>query len=115
MMTVAPSIPHLFLVLAARLGTEKMLGVLVQSVGQPSVLGELLAGVLLGGSVFGLLDPADPVIHALSEIGVIVLLFEIGLHTDLKAMAKVAGTAGAVGIVGVVLPFVLATQRRRAF
>ena len=103
----AHAIPHLLLVLAALLATTKLLGALAQRVGQPAVLGELLAGVLLGGSVLGLLDPADPVIHALAELGVIVLLFEIGLHTDLRAMAKVAGTASTVGIVGVVLPFVL--------
>lgn len=101
------SMPHLLLVLAALLATAKLLGTLAQKIGQPAVLGELLAGVLLGGSILGLLDPADPVIHALSELGVIVLLFEIGLHTDLRAMAKVAGTATMVGVVGVVLPFVL--------
>jgi Kef-type K+ transport system membrane component KefB len=101
------SMPHLLLVLAALLVTAKLLGALAQRIGQPSVLGELLAGVLLGGSVLGLLDPGDPVIHALSELGVIVLLFEIGLHTDLRAMAKVAGTATTVGVVGVILPFVL--------
>ncbi len=99
--------PHLLMVLAALLVTAKLLGALAQRIGQPSVLGELLAGVLLGGSVLGLLDPGDPVIHALSELGVIVLLFEIGLHTDLRAMAKVAGTATTVGVVGVILPFVL--------
>jgi Kef-type K+ transport system membrane component KefB len=101
------SMPHLLMVLAALLATAKLLGALAQKIGQPSVLGELLAGVLLGGSVLGLLDPGDPVIHALSELGVIVLLFEIGLHTDLRAMAKVAGTATTVGVVGVILPFVL--------
>lgn len=106
-MTDAHTMPHLLLVLAAVLATAKLLGALAQRVRQPAVLGELLAGVLLGGSVLGMLDPGDPVIHALSELGVIVLLFEIGLHTDLRAMAKVAGTATTVGIVGVVLPFVL--------
>jgi len=103
----AHAIPQLLLVLAALLATTKLLGAFAQRVGQPAVLGELLAGVLLGGSVLGLLDPADPVIHALAELGVIVLLFEIGLHTDLRAMAKVAGTATTVGVVGVILPFVL--------
>ena len=103
----AHAIPQLLLVLAALLATTKLLGALAQRVGQPAVLGELLAGVLLGGSVLGLLDPTDPVIHALAELGVIVLLFEIGLHTDLRAMAKVAGTATTVGVVGVILPFVL--------
>ncbi|MFL5484158.1 MAG: cation:proton antiporter [Gemmatimonadaceae bacterium] len=106
-MTEAEAIPRLLLVLAALLVTAKLLGALAQRVGQPAVLGELLAGVLLGASVFGVLDPADPVIHSLSELGVIVLLFEIGLHTDLRAMAKVAGTATTVGTVGVVVPFVL--------
>src|SRR3989337_1407697 len=103
----AAAIPPLLLVLAALLATTKLLGAFAQRVGQPAVLGELLAGVLLVGSVLGLLDPGDPVIHALAELGVIVLLFEIGLHTDLRAMAKVAGTASSVGVVGVVLPFVL--------
>ena len=99
------TIPQLLLVLAALLASAKLLGALAQRAGQPAVLGELLAGVLLGASVFGLLDPGDPVIHALSELGVIVLLFEIGLHTDLRAMGKVAGAATTVGVVGVVLPF----------
>lgn len=103
----AHSIPHLLLVLAALLATARVLGAVAQRLGQPAVLGELIAGVLLGGSVIGLLDPADPVIYALAELGVIVLLFEIGLHTDLRQMQKVAGTATAVGLVGVIVPFVV--------
>lgn len=106
-MSEAHSIPHLLLVLAAVLVTAKLLGALAQRAGQPSVLGELLAGVLLGSSVFGLLDPADPVILALAELGVIVLLFEIGLSTDMRSMRRVLGTATTVAIVGVVLPLVL--------
>jgi len=106
-MTDAHSIPHLLLVLAALLVTSKLLGALAQRVGQPAVLGELLAGVLLGGSVFGLLDPNDQVIQMLSELGVIVLLFEIGLHTDVRSMASVLGTATTVAIVGVALPMIL--------
>src|SRR5687767_15879416 len=101
------SIPHLLLVLAALLVTAKLLGALAQTAGQPAVLGELVAGVLLGGSVFGLLDPSQPVIHALSELGLIVLLFEIGLHTDIRSMDKVAGAARTVGVGGVVAPFAL--------
>lgn len=104
-MTDSHSIPHLLLVLAALLVTAKLLGAVAQRLGQPSVLGELVAGVLLGSSVFGLLDPTQPVVHALSELGLIVLLFEIGLHTDLRSMGKVAGTATAVGLVGVIVPF----------
>ena len=106
-MSETSSIPDLLLALAAVLVTAKVLAALAQRIGQPAVLGELLAGVLLGGSVFGLLDPNDPVIHALSELGVIILLFEIGLHTDIRSIARVFGAATTVAIVGVVLPFVL--------
>lgn len=106
-MSDAHSIPHLLLVLAALLAAAKLLGALAQRLGQPAVLGELIAGVLLGKSVLGLLDPTDPVIGALSELGVIVLLFEIGLDTDLRRMMKVAGAATTVGLVGVIIPLVL--------
>ena len=97
----------LLVMLVLVLLATRLFGELAQRLGQPSVLGELIAGVLLGGSVLGVLDPADPVLHALSEIGVLVLLFEIGLHTDLKALGQVGRTAIMVGTVGVVLPFAL--------
>lgn len=106
-MSETQSIPDLLVALAALLLTAKLLAALAQRIGQPAVLGELLAGVVLGGSVFGVLDPNDPVIHALSELGVIILLFEIGLHTDIRSIGRVFGAATTVAIVGVVLPFVL--------
>lgn len=97
---------HLLLVLVAIIVATKLLGALAQRVGQPAVLGELVAGVVLGGSVLGVVNPADPVVHALSELGVLILLFQIGLHTDLRSLAKVGSTALFAGGVGVVLPFV---------
>lgn len=97
---------HLLLVLVAIIVATKLLGALVQRIGQPAVLGELVAGVVLGGSVLGVVNPADPVVHALSELGVLILLFQIGLHTDLRSLAKVGSTALVAGGVGVVLPFV---------
>lgn len=97
---------HLLLVLVAIVVATKLLGALVQRIGQPAVLGELVAGVVLGGSVLGVVNPADPVVHALSELGVLILLFQIGLHTDLRSLAKVGSTALVAGGVGVVLPFV---------
>ncbi|HEV7836454.1 MAG TPA: cation:proton antiporter [Gemmatimonadaceae bacterium] len=106
-MSDSHAVSHLLLVLAALLASAKLLGALAQRIGQPAVLGELVAGVILGGSVLRLLDPSDPVISALSELGVIVLLFEIGLQTDLRSIAKVAGTATVVAVVGVVLPLAL--------
>ncbi len=95
----------ILLALVATIAATKLFGELAQRVGQPAVLGELLAGVVLGGSVLALLDPARPVMHAFAELGVLILLFEIGLHTDLRALARVGATAITVGTVGVVLPF----------
>jgi Kef-type K+ transport system membrane component KefB len=101
----AGSFEHLLLVLVATIVATKLLGELAQRIGQPAVLGELIAGVLLGASVLGIFDPADPVLHALAELGVLILLFQIGLHTDLRSLAKVGPSALTVGVVGVVLPF----------
>jgi Kef-type K+ transport system membrane component KefB len=99
--------PHLLSVLVAIIVATKLLGEVAQRIGQPAVLGELVAGVVLGVSVLGILDPGDPVISALSEIGVIVLLFEIGLHTDLESLLEVGKSALVVGLVGVAVPFAL--------
>jgi Kef-type K+ transport system membrane component KefB len=79
--------------------------VLAQRIGQPAIVGELIAGVILGGSVLRVLDPAEPSIALMAELGVLILLFEIGLHTDLRSLMKVGGTATVVALVGVVLPF----------
>jgi Kef-type K+ transport system membrane component KefB len=96
---------HLLLVLGVVILTAKLFGAAVRKVGQPAVLGELAAGVVLGRSVLGILDPSDPVVHALSELGVIVLLLEIGLHTDLRSLLAVGSSSLTVGLAGVVLPF----------
>lgn len=96
---------ELLAALVAVLVGAKLLGALAQRIGQPTVLGELVAGILLGGSVLGVLDPHAPAIHALAEIGVLVLLFEIGLHTDIRSLASVGGSATTVAVVGVALPF----------
>lgn len=101
----AVDVPRLLLTLIVLLVLARLLGWLAQRIGQPAVLGELVAGILLGGSVFGLLDPGVPAIHALAELGVLILLFEIGLHTDVRSLASVGGTATAVAVVGVALPF----------
>src|SRR3954470_16145367 len=86
----------------------KLLGELAERLGQPAVLGELVAGVLLGGSVLGIVPgdgPAAEMIHVLAELGVVLLLFEIGLETDLREMFRVGTASLAVATVGVVLPF----------
>ena len=102
---------RLLLTLAVVLVGAKLAGVLAERLGQPPVLGELLAGVILGSSVLGWLPPVGTdgyvILHFLAEIGVVLLLFEIGLATDLKAMFHVGPAALAVAAVGVAVPFAL--------
>lgn len=98
-------VPALLLTLAAVLVATKVLGALARRASQPAVLGELVAGILLGGSVLGVLDPNEPVLHVLSELGVLILLFEVGLETDLQALRRVGGAALTVGGAGIILPF----------
>jgi Kef-type K+ transport system membrane component KefB len=98
-------VPAILLMLAALLAAAKIFGELAERIGQPAVLGELVAGVALGPSVLGLVDPAVPSVHLLAEIGVIILLFQIGLETDLRRLLKTGGAAAAVALVGVLLPF----------
>lgn len=94
----------LFLAFAAALIGAKLFGELAERVGQPAVLGELLAGVLLGSSVLGLVPLSDAVLE-LAEIGVVLLLFEVGLETDLEELVGVGAPALAVALAGMLLPF----------
>ncbi|MCU1228048.1 MAG: nhaS3 [Acidobacteria bacterium] len=69
------------------------------------MLGELIGGMIVGVSGLRLVDPHDVTLHLLSEPGVILLLFLIGLDTNLRQLMRVGGSAIAVAIVGVALPF----------
>ncbi len=98
--------------LALILMSARLFAPLAQRIGFPAVLGELLLGVLLGNLSLvgiGLFDtiPQDPIIAFIAELGVIVLLLQIGLETRLADLVKVGGRATAVGSVGIVVPFVL--------
>lgn len=99
-------------VFAIILIASKVIGELTERIKQPPVLGELIAGVLLGGSVFALIPSVSgqsgyETFHLLAELGVVILLFEIGLETDLNDLIKVGVTSTMVAIVGIVAPFVL--------
>ncbi|MGH7519217.1 MAG: cation:proton antiporter [Gemmatimonadales bacterium] len=103
-------IATLLLSLAAILLGAKLFGDLAERIGQPAVLGELVAGVLLGPSLLGIIPadgPLSDVLHLVAELGVILLLFEIGLETDLREMFRVGPAALAVAFVGVAVPFAL--------
>ena len=89
------------------LGGAKLAGTLAQKLGQPAVLGELIGGVLAGPSVLCWVNPHDEALRMMSELGVVILLFAIGLETDLRQLLKVGPTSLSVAVVGVALPFVL--------
>ena len=72
----------------------------------PAVIGELLAGVLLGPSLLGWIEPSQPV-QLLAEIGIILLLFEVGLETDVGRLVATGFKALSVAMVGFVAPFVM--------
>jgi len=99
-----------FAILGLMIAAGRLSAELFERVGQPPVLGELLAGILLGPSLLNVIptaagDPLTPVIVLLAEIGVVVLLFEIGLETDLRQMRRIGAAAATVALVGVALPF----------
>src|SRR5689334_24536659 len=98
-------IADLLLALIAIFVAAKLFGEIAERIGQPAVLGELVGGVLVGVSGLHLVDPHDVTIHLLSQLGVILLLFLIGLETNLRKLMEVGGSATAVAIVGVMLPF----------
>lgn len=91
----------LFLMLAA----AKFMAEIFERLHQPAVVGEILAGVLIGPSVLGWVEPNE-IISILAEIGVIFLLFNVGLETKPAAILKVGGRALLVAVLGVALPFV---------
>ena len=87
------------------------LGAVAQTFGLHATLGELLAGLILGALVAAV-PPLDgirhnPAIAFVGELGVIVLLFQIGLESDLTALRAVGPRALAVALVGVLMPFAL--------
>jgi Kef-type K+ transport system membrane component KefB len=96
------------IILAAKLSN------LVERFGQPAVLGELLVGIILGNMAlagFDFFEPIrqDVVIRFLAEIGVVILLFQVGLESNIRKMLQVGPQAFLVAIVGVIAPFLLGT------
>ncbi len=104
--------PFVLLGLAAMLLAAKVCGEIFERFGQPAVLGELAAGIVLGNlALFGLgwAEPlkTNQVIAALAELGVIILLFEVGLETNLDEMRAVGWSSFLVAVLGVIVPFFL--------
>ncbi|MEX2458181.1 MAG: cation:proton antiporter [Actinomycetota bacterium] len=91
---------ELFIMFAA----AKLLGEVFVRFRQPAVMGELLAGVLIGPHLLGWVHLGEAQ-NVLAEIGVIVLLFTVGLETNLSEFRSVAGPASRVGLLGIAIPF----------
>ncbi len=95
-----------FLMLFLILISARLLGELFARLNIPPVLGELFAGVLLGASGFNLIQPNE-ILKVLAEIGIILLLFEVGLETDVQRLKDAGKKSFVVAVLGVIFPFVL--------
>lgn len=99
-MDVTQVLVHVAIVLVA----AKAAAELSERIGVPAVVGEILAGVLIGPSVLGLVGP-DEVLRFLGELGVILLLLDVGMEMDLRELGAVGRASLTVASVGVVVPF----------
>lgn len=95
----------IFLYLAILLFFARLTGDIFAKFGIPSVLGEIFVGILLGQSVFGIV-PLNDIIRLLAELGIILLLFHIGLEADLKQLKRVGFSATTVAIIGALFPMI---------
>src|SRR5260370_11896804 len=97
------SIPLSMLILFV---SAKVMSEVAERLGQPGIVGEILAGVLIGPSVLGWLAPNE-FLSAMSELGAMFLLFRVGLEVKSSELMRVGGTAMLVACCGVIVPFVM--------
>jgi Kef-type K+ transport system membrane component KefB len=95
-----------FIQLAGMLVAARIAAEIATRLGAPSVIGELAAGIILGPSLLGWLEPTE-IIRLLAEIGIILLLFEVGLETDISRLLKSGGRSVTLALGGFVIPFLL--------
>lgn len=95
----------LFILLAILL-SARICAELAARLGAPAVIGELAAGILLGPSLLGWLSPGET-LRVLAEIGIILLLFQVGLETDVRRLARAGLHAAVLALAGFVMPMLL--------
>jgi len=100
--------------LAILLFSAKAFGILARKLHAPEVVGEILAGVLVGPALLGFVSETD-FITKMAEIGVIMLMFEAGLATDMKKLKQTGLKATAIACAGVFVPMILGTIVFMAF
>ena len=96
----------IFLNIVIILLTARLFGEIASRINIPPVVGELVAGIVLGPSLLGFIEP-NQVLHLLAEIGIILLLFEVGLDTDVSRLVQAGSKAVIVAFSGFFLPFLL--------
>jgi len=100
-MSSAAQIPLAMLVIFA---SAKLLEEIFERLGQPGIVGEILAGVLIGPHVLAWASPTE-LLRTLSDLGVMFLLFRVGLEVKASELMKVGGTALLVAVAGIIVPF----------
>lgn len=95
-----------FIQLAGMLVAARIAAEVATRLGAPSVIGELTAGIVLGPSLLGWLEPTE-IIRVLAEIGIILLLFEVGLETDIGRLVRSGSRSVTMALGGFVIPFAL--------
>jgi len=113
-----PQVPIFFVQIVLLIVVGRLLGEWMQRIGQPAVIGQLLAGIILGPSLFGGIWPTaqqaifPPIasdrqmLNAVSEFGVLLLLLLTGMETNLALVKRVRRTAAITSSAGIVIPFV---------
>ena len=95
-------------------GSAKIVAELFEFIGQPGIVGEILAGVLVGPSLLNWVQPNN-LLKSLAELGVMFLLFRVGLEVKASDLTRVGGTALLVAAVGVAVPLAMGWYILRAW
>lgn len=109
-----PEGAHIPLAMLIVFGSAKLLAELFEKFGQPGIVGEILAGIIVGPSMLNLIAP-DNLLTALADLGAMFLLFHVGLEVKASELMKVGGTATLVAVLGVIVPQVLGWAILRAY
>jgi Kef-type K+ transport system membrane component KefB len=111
------ALPHLLLALAVVIVTARVMGAAFRAVGQPPVMGEVVGGIMLGPSLLGAVWPqayalvlpssTAPFLGVISQLGIMLYMFIVGLHLDLRVVRTTGHATLAISHASIVVPFVL--------